>query len=484
MLHKIKLALLTLVLVTLGVSAINKHRFINVNVTSDPAKPRINDAISINAEFDLKSSTGFDTGRLKAFFNGLNGKPLTGTFNIRSIDDGIANIGFNGSNSFQITAEKTDIIFQYWLTRTQVNSEPPQAQTTTTIIARPALSTGNNNNGGGNGSNGGGGGNATNSNGDPITIPQAFFLSSTEESNGDIGSVSEIEKRFVLTVSHDQDYISFVNAEFFDPTSDPIISNLIIKSKNTENGTVSKVTEDFTFDVDGDSVADTNRENYWLTDYSSNLMSVREAQRFNFIVNLATHFEKAQVNLPGNLVIKDNVKYRIKPLTIPLSDITISPSTLNFTQDLINAKRNKQLLVMEGATITATLTTTNDISEAFVTSSDFSKSKIRVKDSKKNKVKINPEIDSSETVAITLLDAANGSYQVSIPITATINSSKNTFTKNKIPLASGLEKTIILPIKINMESAISNGLDLILEGDLNQDLLINIETLEEATISE
>jgi predicted secreted protein len=213
-------------------------------------------------------------------------------------------------------------------------------------------------------------------------------------------------------------------------------------------------------------------------------MSVREAQRFNFIVNLATHFEKAQVNLPGNLVIKDNVKYRIKPLTIPLSDITISPSTLNFTQDLINAKRNKQLLVMEGATITATLTTTNDISEAFVTSSDFSKSKIRVKDSKKNKVKINPEIDSSETVAITLLDAANGSYQVSIPITATINSSKNTFTKNKIPLASGLEKTIILPIKINMESAISNGLDLILEGDLNQDLLINIETLEEATISE
>jgi hypothetical protein len=35
-----------------------------------------------------------------------------------------------------------------------------------------------------------------------------------------------------------------------------------------------------------------------------------------------------------------------------------------------------------------------------------------------------------------------------------------------------------------MESAISNGLDLILEGDLNQDLLINIETLEEATISE
>ena len=480
--NKTKLALLILLFATLGASAINGHRIKNLNVTITPAKPRIGDSITVKAEFDLKSSTGFDTGRLKAFFNAVNGKPLTGTFNIRSITDDIANVGFNGSNSFQISAEKTNIIFQYWLTRTQVNSDPPQAQSSTSITARPALTT-NNNSGGGNGG-GNSGGNSTNNNGDPITVPQAFFLSVSEDSNGDTGSVSDIEKRFVLRVSHDQDYISFVSSAFFDPSLDPILSNLVIKSNNTENGIVSKITPDFSFTVDSDSVVDANRENYLLTDYTSNLMSVREAQRLNFTVNLATHFENTQITLPGNLIVKDNVKYRIKPLGIPLTDITISPSTLSFSQDLVNAKRNKQLLLLDEATITANLTTSTDLSGAFVTSSDLNKNKkarIKLSDSKKPKQKISPNLDGNGAFSITTIDAVNGNYQISFPINAAISTSQNTFVKNKVPLTTSATKNILIPIEINMESAITNGLDLILEGTLAQDTLIDIEVLETST---
>lgn len=455
--------------------AINRHSITGLKLIQSPVQARINDSVSLSASFMLKSSTGFDTGRLKAFVipgGGANGVPLAGRFSIGEVVDNIAEVSFTDA-AFRPITETTTLRFEYWLTRS--NGIPPQAKRERTVTALPALNTGSggDNTGGGStdGNNGSSIGNGS------VVVEHVLFLDIEEASDIDVGFVSNDAKTFRLIVTHNQDYISFVNKDLFNANLDPLLNNLVIRSRDSETGEKTGVTANFNFGIEQGSVADPDRDNFLITQYISGPIVIKEAQRLSFSADMFKFLEKAQVSLPDGLITQDSAKYRLKPLSIPLTNITINPTSLDFNQDLINARKGKQLLVLDDATITANLKTDVDFDTATLTSSSFNKSQIKLTSTPKQKIAIKPELENG-ALTINTIDTSNGDYSISLPIKASINTGKNTFVKTKLNFLSSTGKTIVIPIELNMDS--NNGLDLFLEGELNQEVIIDFETLEEA----
>lgn len=467
----------------------NNHKIQKLKIITNPTKPKVGDAVNISATFTLKSPTGFDGDRLRAYFSRVNGTPLTGSYSFSDINEEAktASVEFSTTQARTINKNLTEIIFQYLLTSTQVQDEPPLAQKSKFLKASGSSDSGSSGGSGGGNGNGGNSGN-NDVNGDPAAVIQAFYLEVDEETTTDIGSVSLEPKKILLRVTHDADLISKVNnGDLFVASLDPVLNALKIKSRKTivedgkEKTITTTVTDDFTWNVEKASSASSELSNYLVTEYISDNMTFLEVQKLIFSANLSNHFERTKANVPDDVIVQDQFKYTINPITLNLTGLEINPTTLSFNQNTTDATKGKQLLELTGATMTGNLTTTSlDFNQASYTSAVFGKSS-KIKTIKKNtSQKIKPSIDDNRNIVITELDSVNGEYQIELPLEASIIAPKTVFTKSKQSLAnSSVDKQIIIPFTIKMKSdSTDNGLEIELTGKLEQEKNIDIETLE------
>ncbi|MDD9897969.1 MAG: hypothetical protein OXU45_03110, partial [Candidatus Melainabacteria bacterium] len=402
--HKTKfLYLLSLLLFITPVAAVETistadHKIRKLRLSTDPTRPRVGDAVEVSATFNLKSPTGFDFDRLRAYFNRVNGTALVGTFELDPEQDVVIDedteqipVKFSTTQSRTLNKNQTEVIFQYLLTSTKVEDDPPLAQKSKIIVARGSANSGGGGGGNGGGNGGGGGGDA---NGDPSIVRKALYLEVFEDSTTDISSVSIDPKELVLRVTHDPDLISKVNnGALFLQKLDPVISNLKIKRRvqnekdkfvAVTNGNIQK---SFSWTVENPSgnSSDPELTNYLVTDYHSNGTNDRsryfeEIQNLVFSVDLKEHFEEdIDLEVDNDIVLNDSFRYKLNPIGLSLFNAELSTTDIDFNQNTSNAPKKKQLLESSEFTLTAEIDASSSsvnglLSNAVFDSTDFKKS--------------------------------------------------------------------------------------------------------------
>lgn len=466
-LHLTSLIILSLFIIgSYAVSALNGHSITNLQVDVVPKRPKINNPVtSLSAEFKLKSASGIDTNRIKIFINNGAIQAVADDFEItETIDEKNVRIKYTPSVDLAFTREENEFRVEYWLTR--VNDNPPQASAAVTIFGRETNNSGGGSGGGGSGGGSGGGGTNGDTGNGVVQISRVLYLDVEDTSNGDTGFVSETAKQLKLIVEHDENYISFVDEDFFNANTDTVLKNLKIFS--IVDDVKTNVTDQFEFTLFNGSI-NSDRDGYLETTYISDPIIIDTAVTLQFKVDVTSFLEKSETKIPANTVTKANASIDITPIQIDLEDLSIDENTVSFTT--INSNRNNISLQSQAINISGSFDSANHVvdSVSAVSFRDVNdndkviKSKIKYK--KKASVNISPGASSDPVINLDNGDT----YSISIPTEIFINTARSTFSggsKNPL-LDTSKQKTVFTPIVIEAFNA--NGLELELKGTLEED---------------
>ncbi len=459
------IALFTLLACHVGSQAATGHSIDITSISSNPSPPRVGEAVdSFTIRFTLKAQSGIDVNRIKIFFdNGDTAFPtsasdFTVTPNVNHPDTR-ASIIYR-AEGITFSQANTDIKISYCLTSFNCNTT-----LATALINQNAIGSGNNNPGTGGNTN-----NGNSSNGSVSQIPHVFFLDVEEVTNGDTGTVSLEPKQFRLIIEQDKNYLDSVTEANFNPDTNPILSNLVITSTNTFTGEKTKVTDEYSFDLDSASIVSTTRTGFLVTEYISDSKIIKNGQKLKFNVDLKeNYFDKFGIPVVNGAVIQDHDTITIKPLTGSLSNINIAPTSISFSN--IGKSKGKSNYVSDSVTISANLN--SDDPASTVANVDFfrlntSNNKIKPKLSINSKkvLNIRPGLNGSGSIS-------NNGDSINLPINLETSAKENFLIKQGFNDPSKT-KTLKIPMTITTNTV--NGLDLIFTSTLTSTVDTSFQT--------
>ena len=452
-----------------SVIAAEGHSLTGLKLTISPKLPRVNQAIkSFSAVFKLKSKSGLDTNRIKVFVNKTQIQTKSEDFTILdTIDDETIRVEFKPSVNLAFTKTENTFKLEYWLTR--VNSKNPLATQETTIFCREDTNSSGNGSGG---SSGGGTDNGSTSNGDVVQISKILYLDIEDTSTQDTDQVSKAPKRFRLTVEHDENYVSFVDKNFFNASKDIVLRNLsIVSEKNEEKTSLKNI---LNFSLEKGSITSSQRTGYLITQYISDPITIDETQLLRFKVDLTKYLNRYEVDIPDTVIPISSTKIQIKPIQIDLKNIILSNSSLLFSKTEI--LRNNFVYKTQDLNLKAKFTSTNHTvasttEVSFETLNSQGKTiKPRIRYKKQINLPVNPS--GLDEPVITLFNGST--FDIDLPFNIILNANKTNFRGEKNPLInSAKKKTLFLPIVIKSKS--SQNLDMELKGTLSNGYTMEFE---------
>jgi len=447
-----------------SVIAAEGHSITGLNLTISPKLPRVNQVVkSFSAVFKLKSKSGLDTNRIKVFVNKTQIQTKSEDFTVLdTIDDETIRVEFKPSVNLAFTKTENNFRLEYWLTR--VNSKNPLATQETIIYCREDTSSG--------GGSGGGIDNGSTSNGDVVQISKILYLDIEDTSTQDTAQVSKTPKRLRLIVEHDENYVSFVDKKFFNPSKDVVLKNLSIISEINEEKTSLK--NIFNFSLENGSTVSSERTGYLITKYISDPIVIDKSQLLRFKVDLTKYLDRYDVDIPDTVIPISSTKIQIQPIQINLKDINLVNSSLLFSKTSFT--RNNFIYKTQDLNLKAKFTSANH-TVASTTEVGFETLNSQGKTIKpriRYKKQINLPLDPSG-LDIPVISIINGTtFDVDLPFNIILNANKTNFRGAKNPLINSTKKkTLFLPIII--KSLSSQNLEMELKGTLNSDYTMEFE---------
>lgn len=439
--------------------AADGHAITGLNLSISPKLPRINKAVnSFSATFKLKSKSGIDTNRIKVFVNKTQIQSTGSDFTILdTIDEETVRIQYKPSVNLAFSKEENTFKLEYWLTR--VNGKNPLASVEKTIYCQKETNSGG-------GGSGGGTDNGSTSNGDVIQISKILYLDIEDISTIDNAEVSKTPKQFRLTVEHDENYVPFVDKDFFNANKDVVLKNLKIYAE--ADGQKAEITDDFEFDLENGSVS-SDRDGYLITKYLSNALIIEDPMTLRFRVDLTSYLDKYDVSIPDTINPKSNSKIEITPIQIDLEDLDISSDSLIFTTT--STTRNKYIFKSQDTNLTATFTNPNHVisntQEVIFTETNSLGKTIKPKIKYKNQISMTIDPGALDEPTISLVNGNTSSYSLTLPFNIILEANKSVFAGAGNPLKNpNKNKTLFLPITI--KSISSQNLLMELNGKINQ----------------
>ncbi len=453
-----------------SVIAAEGHSITGLSLTISPKLPRVNQAVkSFSAVFKLKSKSGLDTNRIKVFVNKTQIQTKSEDFTILdTIDDETIRVEFKPSVDLAFTKTENTFKLEYWLTR--VNSKNPLATKETTIYCRENTSSGGDS-GSGSGT-GGGTDNGSTSNGDVVQINKILYLNIEDTSTQDIAQVSKTPKQLRLIVEHDENYVSFVDKKFFNPSKDVVLKYLTISAER--DGEKVDITDELEFDLENGSTTSSERTGYLITKYISDPKIIEDKMTLRFKVDLTNYLDKYDVSIPETTIPKASTKIDIQPIQIELEDIDLEQNLLSFSKTA--STRNNFIYKTQDLNLKAKFTSANHTVSSttevgFETLNSQGKT---IKPKIKYKKQISLPIDPSglDEPVITVFNGST--YNLDLPFNIILNANKANFRGTNNALTNPLKpKTLFLPILINSKS--SQNLEMEIKGTLTDDYSMEFE---------
>jgi len=278
--------------------------------------------------------------------------------------------------------------------------------------------------------------------------------------------VSSDKKKFLLTFEHDPQYIQGESESTFSEKNSVLLNNLKIFSTDA-NGKRTNVTSKFSFKLKANSTHKFADFSTLITQFTTVGLAYADIQTLEFVVDVEDYLKKINVFFPQDAQTRSEKSIKIGAVQTPLNTVNIDKNTIVFYEDTTS---NQFSVISDPVNLSssyaAALNLTTVSAFAFNTKAlenhplaDLLNLRLSINSSQKTSLDLVYELDN-----IVVNDS-----DIQIPVQLKLNKTKGFFVKNRDLMNFGESKVLDLPFALIVKN--SAGVDNDLRGRFNQALI-------------